>query len=163
MAVPLFALFAAGVSVAPGVLGEVFTRPEPLGAVLGLVVGKTVGILGGTYLAARFTRARLDPALAWADVCALAVLAGIGFTVALLIGEVSFSDPADTGRVKAAVLTGSVLAAGLAGGLIKRRNVVCRRLWETEHADADGDGIPDVYQRDTGAPPRDDGTEPGDR
>ncbi|WP_175411013.1 Na+/H+ antiporter NhaA [Streptomyces sp. TRM64462] len=154
VAVPLFALFAAGVSVSPRVLGEVFTGPEPLGVVLGLVVGKTVGVLGGTYLAARFTRARLDPALAWADVFALAVLSGIGFTVALLIGEASFADPVDAGRVKAAVLVGSLLAAAVAGLLIKRRNVVYRRLWEAEHADADG--IPDMYRRDAGGPPQDD-------
>ncbi|MFC5806330.1 Na+/H+ antiporter NhaA [Streptomyces heilongjiangensis] len=55
---PLFALFAAGVSVSGEALGEVFTSPEPLGVVLGLVLGKTVGIFAGTHLAARFTRAR---------------------------------------------------------------------------------------------------------
>ena len=56
VAVPLFALFAAGVSVSGAALDAVFTEPEPLGVVLGLVVGKTVGIFAGTYLAARFTR-----------------------------------------------------------------------------------------------------------
>lgn len=91
VAVPLFALFAAGVSVSATSLKDVFTPPEPLGVVLGLVLGKTVGIFAGTYLAARFTRARLNPQLAWADVFALAALAGIGFTVALLIGELASS------------------------------------------------------------------------
>ncbi|CQR62905.1 Na+/H+ antiporter NhaA [Streptomyces leeuwenhoekii] len=152
VAVPLFALFAAGVSISAPVLGQVFTRPEPLGVVLGLVIGKAVGIFGGTYLAARYTRARLNPDLAWADVFALAVLAGIGFTVALLIGEVAFVDPADTERIKAAVLVGSLLAAGMAAVLVKRRNSIYRRLWEEEHLDEDADGIPDVYQRDTGRP-----------
>ncbi|WP_217127241.1 Na+/H+ antiporter NhaA [Streptomyces sp. AC558_RSS880] len=149
-AVPLFALFAAGVSISVPVLGQVFTRPEPLGVVLGLVVGKAVGIFGGTYLAARYTRARLNPDLAWADVFALAVLAGIGFTVALLIGEVTFVDPADTERIKAAVLVGSLLAAGMAAVLVKHRNSIYRRLWEEEHLDEDADGIPDVCQRGTG-------------
>ncbi|MGP3980865.1 Na+/H+ antiporter NhaA [Streptomyces sp. KR80] len=143
IAVPLFALFAAGVSVSAPVLGEVFTRPEPLGVVLGLVIGKTVGIFAGTYLAARFTRAQLNPDLAWADVFALAVLAGIGFTVALLIGEVAFPDPADVGHIKAAVLIGSLLAAGVAALLVKRRDRVYRRLWEAENRDEDADGIPD--------------------
>jgi NhaA family Na+:H+ antiporter len=152
VAVPLFALFAAGVSISAPVLGQVFTRPEPLGVVLGLVIGKAVGIFGGTYLAARYTRARLNPDLAWADVFALAVLAGIGFTVALLIGEVAFVDPADTERIKAAVLVGSLLAAGMAAVLVKRRNSIYRRLWEEEHLDEDADGIPDVYQRGTGCP-----------
>ncbi|MDX2528244.1 Na+/H+ antiporter NhaA [Streptomyces europaeiscabiei] len=147
VAVPLFALFAAGVSVSAGAVGEVFTRPEPLGVVLGLVVGKTVGIFAGTYLAARFTRARLNPDLAWADVFALAVLAGIGFTVALLIGELAFTDPADVEHIKAAVLLGSLIAAAVAALLVKRRNGIYRRLWEAETRDEDADGIPDIYQR----------------
>ncbi|MEU9238283.1 Na+/H+ antiporter NhaA [Streptomyces sp. NPDC048385] len=147
VAVPLFALFAAGVSVSTGALGEVFTRPEPLGVVLGLVVGKTVGIFAGTYLAARFTRARLNPDLAWADVLALAVLAGIGFTVALLIGELAFPDPADAEHIKAAVLFGSLIAAVVAALLVKRRNKIYRRLWEAETLDEDADGVPDIYQQ----------------
>ncbi|QGV77342.1 Na+/H+ antiporter NhaA [Streptomyces ficellus] len=145
--VPLFALFAAGVGVSGAALGEVFTRPEPLGVVLGLVLGKTLGIFAGTYLAARFTKAKLNPELAWADVFALAVLAGIGFTVALLIGELAFPDPAASERIKAAVLIGSLLAAGLAALLIKRRNGIYRRMYEEENRDDDHDGIPDIYQR----------------
>lgn len=128
-------------------LGEVLTRPEPLGVVLGLVVGKTVGIFAGTYLAARFTRARLNPDLAWADVFALAVLAGIGFTVALLIGELSFPDPAGAEHIKAAVLVGSLISAAAAALLVKRRNAIYRRLWEAETRDDDADGIPDIYQQ----------------
>ncbi|MGG7569264.1 Na+/H+ antiporter NhaA [Streptomyces sirii] len=154
VAVPLFALFAAGVSISAGSLGEVFTRPEPLGVILGLVVGKTVGIFAGTYLAARFTRARLNPDLAWADVFALAVLAGIGFTVALLIGELAFPDPGDAEHIKAAVLLGSLIAAAVAALLVKRRNGIYRRLWEAETRDEDADGIPDIYRHSS---PRHDG------
>ncbi|MET9426553.1 Na+/H+ antiporter NhaA [Streptomyces sp. NPDC003036] len=146
-AVPLFALFASGVSVTAASLGHVFTDPEPLGVVLGLVAGKTLGIYAGTYLAARFTRARLNPDLAWADVFALAVLAGIGFTVALLIGELAFPDPAAAEHIKAAVLVGSLIAACLAALQIKRRNGIYRRLYEEETRDDDHDGIPDIYQR----------------
>ncbi|MDK1342367.1 Na+/H+ antiporter NhaA [Streptomyces sp. 378] len=147
VAVPLFALFAAGVAVSTRSLGEVFTQPEPLGVMLGLVAGKTLGIFAGTYLAARFTRARLNPDLAWADVFALAVLAGIGFTVALLIGELAFPDPAAAERIKAAVLLASLIAAAVAALLVKRRNGIYRRLWEEETRDEDADGIPDIYQR----------------
>jgi NhaA family Na+:H+ antiporter len=147
VAVPLFALFASGVAVSAGSLGQVFTQPEPLGVVLGLVAGKALGIFAGTYLAVRFTRARLNPDLAWADVFALAVLAGIGFTVALLIGELAFPDPAAAEQIKAAVLVGSLIAAALAAVLIKRRNGVYRRLYDEENVDADHDGIPDIYQR----------------
>jgi Na+:H+ antiporter, NhaA family len=147
VAVPLFALFAAGVGISATALGEVFTRPEPLGVVLGLVVGKAVGIFAGTYLAARFTRARLNPDLTWADVFAVAVLAGIGFTVALLIGVLAFPDPAAAEQIKTAVLTGSVAAAVIAALLIRRRNSIYRRLYEEETRDEDGDNIPDVYQQ----------------
>lgn len=147
LAVPLFALFSAGVSVSGGVLGDVFSQPETLGVVLGLVVGKTVGIFGGTWLTARFTRASLSDDLAWADVFAVASLAGIGFTVSLLIGELAFDgDPALTDEVKAAVLTGSLIAALAATVLLKIRNARYRRLCEAEERDDDLDGIPDIYE-----------------
>ncbi|MFD7458656.1 MULTISPECIES: Na+/H+ antiporter NhaA [unclassified Streptomyces] len=149
LAVPLFALFSAGVSVSGGALGEVFTRPETLGVVLGLVVGKTLGIFGGTWLTARFTRASLSDDLAWPDVFAVATLAGIGFTVSLLIGELAFEGDATlTGEIKAAVLTGSLLAAAAATVLLKIRNAKYRRIWEAEERDDDLDGIPDVYEED---------------
>ncbi|MEV8287843.1 Na+/H+ antiporter NhaA [Streptomyces niveus] len=148
VAVPLFALFAAGVSVSVSSLGEVFARPEPFGIVVGLVVGKIVGIFGGTYLAVRFTRARLNPDLAWADVFALAALAGIGFTISLLIGELAFPDPAQAAHAKTAVLVGSLIAALVAVLLVKRRDRIYRRLFEEENRDDDLDGIPDIYQRE---------------
>ncbi|MFG2637505.1 Na+/H+ antiporter NhaA [Streptomyces sp. NPDC048362] len=149
LAVPLFALFSAGVSVTGGALGDVFTRPETLGVVIGLVVGKTLGIFGGTWLTARFTRASLSDDLAWADVFAVASLAGIGFTVSLLIGELAFDgDTVLTDEVKAAVLTGSLIAAVCATVLLKIRNARYRRLWEDEERDEDLDGIPDVYEQD---------------
>lgn len=149
VAVPLFALFAAGVDVSVTALGSVFTRPEPLGVVMGLVVGKTIGVFVGTYLAARFTRASLNSDLEWADVFALAVLAGIGFTVALLIGDLAFADPAEAEQIKAAVLLGSLLAALVAAVLIKRRNQIYRRLWDAETRDDNHDGIPDIYDQPT--------------
>ncbi|MEU9173084.1 Na+/H+ antiporter NhaA [Streptomyces sp. NPDC048420] len=149
LAVPLFALFSAGVSVSGGALGEVFTQPETLGVVLGLVVGKALGIFGGTWLTARFTRASLSDDLAWADVFAVATLAGIGFTVSLLIGELAFDgDATMTDEVKAAVLVGSLIAATLATVLLKLRNAKYRRLYDTEERDDDLDGIPDVYEED---------------
>lgn len=149
--VPLFALFAAGVSVSGDALGKVFTTPEPLGVIVGLVAGKILGIFAGTYLAARFTRAQLNADLAWADVLGLATLAGIGFTVALLIGELAFPDAAVGEHVKAAVLIASLTAALLATLLLRRRNTVYRRLYEEENLDQDADGIPDIYQRTDGS------------
>ncbi|MFB8775400.1 Na+/H+ antiporter NhaA [Streptomyces broussonetiae] len=152
LAVPLFALFSAGVSVSGGALREVFERPETLGVVLGLVVGKTVGIFGGTWLTARFTRASLSDDLAWADVFAVASLAGIGFTVSLLIGELAFEgDAVMTDEVKAAVLIGSLISALLATVLLKMRNAKYRRLCDAEERDEDHDGIPDIYEQDNPA------------
>ncbi|MFE1951813.1 Na+/H+ antiporter NhaA [Streptomyces sp. NPDC059524] len=149
LAVPLFALFSAGVVVSGGALGQVFTQPETLGVVLGLVVGKAVGIFGGTWLTARFTKASLSDELAWPDVFAVATLAGIGFTVSLLIDELAFAgDTALTDAVKAAVLTGSLIAAVLAGVLLKVRNAKYRALWEDEERDEDASGIPDIYEQD---------------
>ncbi|MEU3555283.1 Na+/H+ antiporter NhaA [Streptomyces fragilis] len=149
LAVPLFALFAAGVPVAADDLAAVFTQPETLGVTLGLVVGKTVGIFGGTWLTARFTRASLSDDLAWADVFALATLAGIGFTVSLLIGELAFEGDAGlTEHVKAAVLVGSLLATLIAAVLLRLRNATYRRMTEEEERDEDRDGIPDIYTQD---------------
>ncbi|MFE0644725.1 Na+/H+ antiporter NhaA [Streptomyces sp. NPDC058877] len=149
VAVPLFALFAAGVSVSGAALGHVFTDPEPLGIVIGLVAGKILGVFLGTYLAARFTRATLNPELAWADIFGLAALAGIGFTVALLVGELAFTDPTEVEHAKAAVLVASLVAAAFAAVLLRRRNRRYKELYEEENRDEDEDGIPDVYQ--TGA------------
>ncbi|MFJ3787608.1 Na+/H+ antiporter NhaA [Kitasatospora sp. NPDC090091] len=148
-AVPVFALFSAGVTISGSALGEVFTQATPLGIILGLLVGKTVGVFGGTWLTARFTRAELNPQLKWADMFAVSVLAGIGFTVSLLISELAFPDyPALADRSKTAVLVGSLLCALLATVLLKLRNRHYRALYEEEERDLDGDGIPDIYQQD---------------
>ncbi|UKY51730.1 Na+/H+ antiporter NhaA [Streptomyces inhibens] len=149
LAVPLFALFSAGVSISGGAVHDVFTRPETLGVVLGLIVGKALGIFGGTWFTARFTKAELNPDLKWPDVFAVASLAGIGFTVSLLIGELAFAkDLALADEIKASVLIGSLLAAVFAGILLKIRNAKYRKLCEEEERDEDRDGIPDIYELD---------------
>ncbi|MGW2107911.1 Na+/H+ antiporter NhaA [Streptomyces sp. NPDC001948] len=148
LAVPLFALFSAGVSLSGDALADVFTRPETLGVVLGLVVGKTVGIFGGTWLATRFTKAELNKELAWADVFAVASLAGIGFTVSLLIGELAFAgDEGTINEIKAAVLIGSLTAAVFSGALIRLRVRRYRALHDAEELDEDEDGVPDIYEQ----------------
>ncbi|MGH8776088.1 MAG: Na+/H+ antiporter NhaA [Jiangellaceae bacterium] len=146
LCVPVFALMAAGVTVSGDALRAVFTEPVALGIVFGLLVGKAVGILGGSYLTARFTRAELSDDLAWSDVFGVAVLAGIGFTVSLLICELAFADGATVELAKTAVLVGSLLAAVVASVLLARRNAVYRRIDEEDSRDSDHDGTPDVYQ-----------------
>lgn len=124
-----------------------------IGIIVGLVAGKTVGIFGATYLMARFTRARLDEDLRWVDVAGLAVLAGIGFTVSLLIGELAYGpDSARGEHVKVGVLVGSLTAAVIAAVILRLRNRTYRRLCESEELDTDQDGTPDVYERDASRP-----------
>jgi len=145
-AVPVFALFSAGVSVSASALSETFRQPEALGVMLGLFAGKFIGVFGGTYLAARFTRARLSSDLAWADVAGVAMLAGIGFTVSLLVTELAFDGASVTEHTKAAVLLGSLLSAVVACVLLKMRDAKYRALWEDETRDEDQDSIPDIDQ-----------------
>jgi Na+:H+ antiporter, NhaA family len=149
LAVPIFALFSAGVAVSGSVLADVFTERPSLGIMLGLVAGKVVGIFGGTYLVARFTRAQLSDDLAWSDVLGMSMLAGIGFTVSLLISELAFTDDhVLTEKAKAAVLVGSLLSAAVASVVLRIRNNTYARLCAEENRDDDGDGIPDVYRLD---------------
>jgi NhaA family Na+:H+ antiporter len=149
VAVPVFAFFAAGVTI-EGLegLGDALRDPVAVGVAIGLVVGKPIGVFLATWLVARFTRADLDTDLSWWDVLGLSVLAGIGFTVSLLIGELAFG--AGSGRddhVKVAVLGGSVTAALLACVILRVRHHVYRRLHDLEAVDSDLDGIPDIYER----------------
>ncbi|MCQ4121249.1 Na+/H+ antiporter NhaA [Rhodococcus tibetensis] len=148
-AVPLFAFFAAGVTVGGfSGLSTSLRDPVALGIVAGLVIGKAVGIFGTTYLMSRFTRATLDSGLAWLDVLGVALLGGIGFTVSLLVGDLAFGmESMRADHVKVGVLTGSVTAAVLASAVLRVRNGAYRTIALQESQDDDGDGIPDVYQR----------------
>ncbi|WP_295656869.1 Na+/H+ antiporter NhaA [uncultured Nocardioides sp.] len=147
LAVPVFAFFAAGVEIG-GLTGlrESLTDPIALGIVAGLVLGKPVGILGTAWLTARFTRASLDDELTWVDLLGVSLLAGIGFTVSLLIGDLAFGagSTADD-HVKVGILTGSLVAGLLAAILVKSRDRAYERMAAAEAVDADADGIPDVY------------------
>ncbi len=138
VAVPVFAFFAAGVSVTGtgGGLGPALTDPVTLAVVAALVVGKPVGVLGSTLVLSRLTRAELDESLRWADVVGLALLCGIGFTVSLLVGELAFG-PGTVGddHAKLGVLAGSLVSALLAAAVLVPRNLAYRRL-----AEHDGQG-----------------------
>lgn len=146
-AVPVFALFAAGVTVGGfDGLGEALTNPVALGIVAALVVGKTIGVFGSTYLVSRLTHAELDDDLAWIDLLGLSVLSGVGFTVSLLIGELAYGpDSLRDEHVKVGVLVGSILAAVIAAVILRRRNRTYRLICEAEERDDDADGVPDVF------------------
>ncbi|WP_166984272.1 Na+/H+ antiporter NhaA [Paramicrobacterium fandaimingii] len=156
-AVPVFAFFAAGVAIG-GVDGFIsaVTDPVMIGILAGLVLGKPIGITLTTWLLTRFTKARLDGSLAWIDVIGVGLLAGIGFTVSLLVAELSFGPDSPHGdHAKIAIFTASVLAALLAAIVLRARNKHYRKNTEEESVDLDDDGIPDVYQGRDGESARD--------
>jgi NhaA family Na+:H+ antiporter len=115
LCVPVFAFFAAGISIVGISVGQAFTSPVSVGVMIGLVVGKPIGILGFAWLAARFTKAELSKSLYWGDVLAIGLLAGVGFTVSLLITKLAFIGDAELDALaRLSVLMASVIAAVLA-------------------------------------------------
>lgn len=134
VAVPLFAFFSAGVVIqSPAQIVDALTGTIGLGIIVALVLGKLVGIAGGTFLVTRLPGSELHPDLAWVDVLGVSLLGGIGFTVSLLINELSFepgSAQADAGKV--AILAASVLAALLAALVLGARNRHYRQLAESD-------------------------------
>lgn len=148
-AVPVFAFFSAGVAVGgwDGFTSSL-TDPISLGIIAGLVLGKPIGILGTTVLLTKLTRAKLDGSFKWIDLFGVAVLAGIGFTVSLLVADLSFGHgtiPND--HAKVGILAASILAAVLASLVLTPRNRHYRAIEAEEKVDADADGVPDVYQQ----------------
>ena len=148
IAVPLFAFFSAGVAIGGWEgLKSAFVDPVTVGVVAALVLGKPIGIVLTTWGLTKATRAELDPTIKWIDLTGVALLAGIGFTVSLLVAELSFGlgSPHDD-HAKVAILTASAIAALLAALVLSTRNRHYREVDEQARVDADGDGIPDVYQ-----------------
>lgn len=115
-AVPVFAFFASGVALSGG--GDFFGNPISVGILVGLVLGKPLGIAGTTWLVTRFTRAELDDSVTWRKLIGVAALGGIGFTVSLLVADLSFADPADADVARIAIMAASLAAALLATALL---------------------------------------------
>lgn len=147
VALPLFAFFSAGVVLSEGGgFTEALGQPVAIGIVAGLVLGKLVGVLGVTALVTRFTPLRLPPGIGLRDLLPIGLLTGIGFTVSLLIAELSFPDAVHTESAKLAILTGSVIAATAAAISLR---------WDARKgrsADMNLDGIPDGVQDYSGLP-----------
>jgi Na+:H+ antiporter, NhaA family len=151
--VPLFAFFSAGVTVV-GLSGSAITQPVAVAIVVGLVLGKPLGVYGGARLVAGLTRASLSSSLRWADVLAVGFLAGIGFTVSLLIGELAYdADPLRLTAAKIGILAASVVSAGIASVALASRRRAYAALAAIEEADRDHDGVPDVYGAPADPPP----------
>ena len=110
--VPLFALANAGISVDGGFLSQAYRSPITLGIIAAYVLGKPVGVLAGSWLVTRATRGRLRPPVGWAAVAGGGTIAGIGFTVSLLIATLAFSGR-DLEEAKLGILTAALGAAAL--------------------------------------------------
>lgn len=123
IAIPFFAFTAAGVDVRGLSIAEAGSGIS-LAVVLALFIGKPIGILLSTYLITKFTRAHLSENLTWSDVAAAGFLAGIGFTVSLLIGELSFAPGSDeNAAAKIGILIASILSGAVAVALMQGRRL----------------------------------------
>lgn len=120
LVVPVFAFFAAGVPVDGEALGEVFQDRVAIAVMAGLVAGKFIGIFGTSFAAVKLGLATAPTGVTWRDMAALAMLGGVGFTVSLLIAELSLAGDAAE-RAKAAVLLASALASLVASAMLLRR------------------------------------------
>ncbi|MEU4572526.1 Na+/H+ antiporter NhaA [Nonomuraea sp. ATR24] len=122
LAVPVFAFVSAGVKLDAESLGAMFSDRVVLGVIAGLVVGKFLGVFGGAWLAVRLGLARLSQELRWRDMAAVSLLAGIGFTVSLLIGDLAYgADQERATAVTTGILAASVIASVLAAVLLHTR------------------------------------------
>jgi Na+:H+ antiporter, NhaA family len=148
VAVPIFAFFSAGVAVGGWEgLRSALADPVALGIIVALVLGKPIGIMGTTWLLTKTSRAELDKSFKWIDVFGVSLLAGIGFTVSLLVAELSFGQGSlHDDHAKVGILAASLVAALLATVVLRTRNRQYRAAEAAEKVDADQDGIPDVYQ-----------------
>ena len=116
--VPLFALANAGITISTDFLGRAYTSPVTLGILFGYVAGKPIGILGSSWLVTRLSRGRLRPPVGWAAVAGGGAIAGVGFTVALLIATIAFSG-AQLEEAKVGILS-AALCASLATWVVVR-------------------------------------------
>jgi Na+/H+ antiporter NhaA len=110
--VPLFALANAGIVLNASFLAKAYTSPVTLGIILGYLVGKPVGTAGTAWLVTRLSHGRLRPPVGWGAVAGAGAVAGIGFTVSLLIASLALSG-VDLAEAKLGILTAALCATGL--------------------------------------------------
>ena len=111
--VPLFALANAGIAISGEFLSRAYTSPITLGILIGYVAGKPLGIVGSSWLVTRLNRAQLRPPVGWAAVAGGGAIAGIGFTVSLLIATLAF-EGAQLQQAKLGVLSAALCASAAA-------------------------------------------------
>jgi NhaA family Na+:H+ antiporter len=131
VAVPIFAFFASGVNLSDFNFQHLAQSPLALGIIFGLVVGKPIGVFLGAFLAARYTRAELSSGISWWDIAAIGSLAGVGFTVSLLISELAFKHSGEQAQLGVlSVLVASLISGVIASVLltIRRRSYAVKKL-----------------------------------
>lgn len=116
--IPFFALANAGVSLS-GFNSDTLLQPLPLGIILGLVVGKQIGIFGFALAAVKTGLASMPQGVNWVQFYALSCIAGIGFTMSLFIGNLAFESAQQLTQVKIGVLSGSLISALLGMGILR--------------------------------------------
>ena len=127
MIVPLFALANAGIQISGGFLSRAYTSPITLGILIGYVVGKPVGITGTSWLVTKLTRGRLKPPVGWVAVAGAGAVAGIGFTVSILIATKAFHG-AQLQEAKLGVLSAALVASLLTWLVFRAAARLPRRL-----------------------------------
>ena len=125
--VPLFALANAGIAISGGFLARAYGSPVTLGILLGYVVGKPVGITGTSWLVTALSRGRLRPPVGWASVAGAGTVAGIGFTISLLIATHAFHGEA-LEEAKLGVLTAALTASLLTWLVFRATALLPKRL-----------------------------------
>jgi protein-disulfide isomerase len=125
--VPLFALANAGITINGHFLSQAFTSPITLGIVVGYVVGKPIGIVGMSWLVTMVTHRRLRPPVGWAAVGGAGTIAGIGFTVSLLIASLAFTGT-ELADAKAGVLAAALLASVLTYAIFRVTELLPKKL-----------------------------------
>ena len=126
--VPIFALANAGVDLGGGAVRDAFDRPVTWAIVVGLVIGKLVGISGATFLALRLRAGVLPAGMRKAEIVPVAALGGIGFTVALFIADLAFADPITEVDAKVGIFAASIAAVIVGGVLLRLVPAVGSRL-----------------------------------
>jgi Na+/H+ antiporter NhaA len=125
--VPLFALSNTGVVISGGFLARAFTSPITLGILFGYVAGKPAGTAGAGWLLSRVSRGRIRPPVGWAAVAGAGAVAGIGFTVSLLIASLAFRG-AQLQEAKVGVLSAALCASALTWGVFRVTALLPKRL-----------------------------------
>jgi Na+/H+ antiporter NhaA len=125
--VPLFALANAGVMINLGLLSRAYTSPVTLGILIGYVVGKPVGTTAAAWLVTRLSRGRIRPPVGWAAVMGAGAIAGIGFTVALLIASLAFRGPL-LAEAKLGILSAAFCASVLTWTVFRVTRLLPKRL-----------------------------------